>query len=140
VLDDDSYAVAETNDIVRKRFIKAWEGLVEGYKDTFTESNFRLFFGLALDVLVRPWEKFVMALKYTELGAVRFDRDLRAITTYLSSQTAFGDVREKFLRLQQIATLLNLDSEEDVDEFYNGSGIAWKLNEHEARLVAGLRV
>lgn len=68
-----------------------------------------------------------MALKYTEvririfgecslssfcnkLGAIRFDRDLRAITTYLSSQTAFGDVRDKFLRLQQIATLLNLDS------------------------------
>jgi hypothetical protein len=34
---------------------------------------------------------------------------LRAITTYLSSQTAFGDVREKFVRLQQIATVLNLD-------------------------------
>lgn len=32
VLDDDSYAAAEYNDIVRKRFIKAWEGLVEGYK------------------------------------------------------------------------------------------------------------
>jgi hypothetical protein len=44
-----------------------------------------------------------------KLGAVRFDRDLRAITTYLSSQTAFGDVRDKFVRLQQIATLLNLD-------------------------------
>ena len=46
---------------------------------------------------------------FLQLGAVRFDRDLRAITTYLSSQTAFGDVREKFVRLQQIATLLNLD-------------------------------
>ena len=32
VLDDDSYASAEYNDVVRKRFIKAWEGLVEGYK------------------------------------------------------------------------------------------------------------
>jgi hypothetical protein len=46
---------------------------------------------------------------FSQLGAVRFDRDLRAITTYLSSQTAFGDVRSKFVRLQQIATLLNLD-------------------------------
>ncbi|KAI0811103.1 COG4-domain-containing protein [Irpex lacteus] len=140
VLDDDSYAAAEYNDVVRKRFIKAWEGLVEGYKDTFTESNYRLFFGLAIDVLVRPWEKFVTALKYTELGAIRFDRDLRAVTTYLSSQTTFGDIREKFLRLQQISTLLNLDSEEDVDEFYNSSGISWKLNEQEARMVGGLRV
>lgn len=32
VLDDDSYAAAELNDVVRKRFVKAWEGLVEGYK------------------------------------------------------------------------------------------------------------
>jgi hypothetical protein len=45
----------------------------------------------------------------SQLGAVRFDRDLRAVTTYLFSQTAFGDARDKFVRLQQISTLLNLD-------------------------------
>jgi len=140
VLDDDSYSTAEYNDVVRKRFIKAWEGLVDGYKDTFTESNYRLFFGLALDVLLRPWEKFMMGFKFTELGAIRFDRDLRAITAYLSSQTAFGDAREKFLRLQQLSTILNLDSEEDVDEFYNGSGITWKLSAQDARAIAALKL
>ncbi|KAI0792934.1 COG4 transport protein-domain-containing protein [Abortiporus biennis] len=140
VLDDDSYAVTEYNDVVRKRFVKAWEGLIDGYKDTFAESNYRLFFGLALDVLVRPWEKFVMSMKYSELGAIRFDRDLRAMTSYLFGQTAFGDVRDKFVRLQQISTLLNLDTEEDVEEFFNGSGIAWKLSANEARIVAALRV
>ncbi|KAL1947473.1 hypothetical protein VTO73DRAFT_14434 [Trametes versicolor] len=140
VLDEDGYSAAELQDLVRKRFVKAWEGLIEGYKDAFTESNYRLFFGLALDVLVRPWEKFVVGLKYSELGAIRFDHDLRAVVAYLSSQTVFGDVREKFVRLQQIGTLLNLDSEEDVDEFYNGSGIAWQLSQQEARAVANLRV
>ncbi|KAI0781305.1 COG4-domain-containing protein [Trametes elegans] len=140
VLDEDGYSAAELQDLVRKRFVKAWEGLIDGYKDTFTESNYRLFFGLALDVLVRPWEKFVVSLKYSELGAIRFDHDLRAVVAYLSSQTVFGDIREKFVRLQQIGTLLNLDSEEDVDEFYNGSGIAWQLSQQEARAVANLRV
>jgi hypothetical protein len=52
----------------------------------------------------------MMGFKFTELGAIRFDRDLRAIIGYLSSQTAFGDAREKFLRLQQLSTVLNLDS------------------------------
>ncbi|PIL30452.1 hypothetical protein GSI_07151 [Ganoderma sinense ZZ0214-1] len=140
VLDDETYATAELQDTVRKRFIKAWETLTDGYKDAFTESNFRLFFGLALDMLVRPWEKFVISLKYSELGAIRFDHDLRAIMAYLSSQTVFGDIREKFVRLQQITIVLNLDSEEDVDEFYNGSGISWQLNQQEARSVAALRV
>ena len=78
----------------------------------------------------------------------------------MTSQTAFGDAREKFQRLQQISTILNLDKvniiltyshvrgtdpidfiqEEDVDEFYNSSGIPWKLTETEARAVSGLRV
>jgi len=139
-VEDDSYSVAEYQDVVRKRFVRAWEGLVDGYKDTFTDRNYRLFFGLALDVLLRPWEKFIMGFKYTELGAIRFDRDLRSIMTYLSSHIAFGDAREKFNRLQQISTLLNLDSEEDVDEFYNGSGITWKLSAQEARAVANLKI
>ncbi|KAJ7063050.1 COG4 transport protein-domain-containing protein [Mycena amicta] len=102
VLDEESYSTAEYQDVVRKRFIKAWEGLVDGYKDGFTDSNYRLFFGLALDVVLRPWEKFMMGFRFTELGAIRFDRDLRAITTYLASHTAFGDAREKFLRFTTI--------------------------------------
>lgn len=32
VLDDDSYSAAEYQDVVRKRFIKAWESLADGYK------------------------------------------------------------------------------------------------------------
>lgn len=32
VLDDDAYSAAEYKDVVRKRFIKAWESLVDGYK------------------------------------------------------------------------------------------------------------
>ena len=43
--------------VSRQRFIQ----------DFFTENNFRLFFGLVLDVLVRPWEKFVTTLKYSEV-------------------------------------------------------------------------
>jgi conserved oligomeric Golgi complex subunit 4 len=32
------------------------------------------------------------------------------------------------------------EQEEDVDEFYNGSGITWKLSEQEARSIASLRL
>lgn len=140
VLDEESYNQAEYQDVVRKRFVKSWEALVEGYMGTFTDNNYQLFFGLALDVLVRPWEKLIMIMKFTELGAIRFDRDLRAVVGYLTSQTAFGDAREKFLRLQQMSTLLNLDADENVDEFYSGSGITWKLSLQEARAVVALRV
>jgi hypothetical protein len=32
VLDEESYAIAEYNDTVRKRFIKTWDSLLDGYK------------------------------------------------------------------------------------------------------------
>ncbi|KAG1903982.1 COG4-domain-containing protein [Suillus fuscotomentosus] len=140
VLDEDSYNAAEQYDVVRKRFVKTWEGLVDGYKDAFTDNNYRMLFGLALDVIARPWEKYILTLHFSELGAVRFDRDLRSIMAYLSSQTIFGDIREKFVRLQQISSLLNLDNEEDVDGFYSGSGISWSFSLQDAKNVVALKV
>jgi len=31
-LDDDGYTAAEYQELVRKRFVKAWEALIDGYK------------------------------------------------------------------------------------------------------------
>lgn len=35
VLDEDAYSASEYQDVVRKRFVKAWEALVDGYKVEF---------------------------------------------------------------------------------------------------------
>ena len=43
VLDDDAYAAAEYQDVVRKRFIKAWGGLAEGYKVRCDKKEKRTF-------------------------------------------------------------------------------------------------
>lgn len=32
MLDEEGYATADYQDLARKRFVKAWEGLVDGYK------------------------------------------------------------------------------------------------------------
>jgi len=98
-LDDEAYSAAEYQDVVRKRFIKAWEGLVDGFKvcidvprnmqfllwwqDPFTESNYRQFFGLALDVLLRPWEKFMMGFKFTEVSYMWVGSNGRKLSTLI---------------------------------------------------------
>ncbi|KAJ9104524.1 hypothetical protein QFC21_002020 [Naganishia friedmannii] len=125
VLDDDGYAEAEEQDLVRKRFIANWAPLVDGYKDTLTDANYQMFFNMTVDVL---------------LGAIRFDKDVRAVVNYLSGQTNFGGARDKFIRLQQIATILNLDSDEDSEDFYSSSGIAWRLSKPEYDSIVALRM
>ncbi|WVR05978.1 hypothetical protein IAU60_003006 [Kwoniella sp. DSM 27419] len=131
LLDDDAFAEAEESDLVRKRFIRAWEGMVDGYRDSLTDHNYQTFFNMTIEVLVRPWEKMITGMQFTELGAIRFERDVRAVANYLSSQTSFGGARDKFTRLQQIATVLNLDADEDPEEFYSNSGIPWRISKAE---------
>jgi len=41
--------------------------LVDGAQDSFTDSNFRVFFGLTLDVVLRPWEKLMVTFRFTEV-------------------------------------------------------------------------
>ena len=54
---------------------------------------------------------------------------MRGVANYLSTQTSFGGVRDKFTRLQQIASVLNM--EEDPAEFFSNSGIPWRLSRQE---------
>ncbi|KAK4058322.1 Golgi transport complex subunit 4 [Microbotryomycetes sp. JL221] len=124
VLDEDAYAEAEYRDEVRKRFIRSWEALLSGYKESMTATNFNSFFATSVNVLVRPWEGIIRNMKFTELGALRLDRDIRSILSYLSNQSSFasGSLRESFSRLQQIATLLTLDSPDEAEEVLSASG------------------
>ena len=108
-----------------------------------TDANYQSFFGMTVESFVRPWEKYVMGMRFSEvcsppyfdsfthpsshqlepqwrpvdlnladiqLGAIRYERDVRSIANYLSTQTTFGGARDKFTRLQQISTVLNLDA------------------------------
>ncbi|KAK0537604.1 Golgi transport complex subunit 4 [Tilletia horrida] len=142
VLDDDSYAEAEYSDLVRRRFIKGWETVVVPYRNIFSEANYDAFIVTALEGLVRPWEKLVMGMRFTELGALRFDKDIRGLSTYLASQTAVG-VRNKFARLQQISYVLSLDPHETEEEVYESgvtAGMVWSLLLSEIRAVKALRL
>lgn len=64
---------------------------------------------------------------------------MRGVANYLSTQASYGGARDKFTRLQQIATALNLDADEDPEEFFANSGIPWRLSRNEYNTVVGLR-
>jgi len=90
LLNDDGQGISAYHGLPRKRFVKAWESLIDGYKvysspckcafltnvkDTFAEANFRLFIGLAVDAVIKPWEKQVTSMKYTEVKWLLADFD-----------------------------------------------------------------
>jgi hypothetical protein len=75
------------------------------------------------------------------LGALRLDRDIRSVLSYLCAQSPFasGLIRDSFSRLQQIATLLTLESIEEAEEVL-GATEGNRLTASEVGLVMGLRI
>ncbi|GAA6019251.1 hypothetical protein JCM11491_001290 [Sporobolomyces phaffii] len=140
-LDEDGYADAEYKDDVRKRFGRNWDQLLAGYRDSLSEANFNLFFSTAVNVLVRPWESMIRGMKFTELGALRLDHDVRSILSYLSTESPLssGAVRESFSRLQQIASVVCSDSKDEADEVVSAAAGA-RLTKGEVDAVWKLRI
>ncbi|KAN0061943.1 Golgi transport complex subunit 4 [Thecaphora frezii] len=142
VVDEDGYADAENRDLVRRRFIKGWEHVFHAFKGIYTENNNNVYVNMALDALLKPWESMVMGMRFSELGALRFDKDVRGISTFLATQTTLP-IRDKFTRLQQISYVLNLDSSEDEGDVYQNavaSGISWRLTSAEVKTIQLLRL
>ena len=82
VLDDEAYSTTDSQEYVRKRFIRAWES-VEGYKvgqfqklriysDLFKEylmeRNYTMLFVMAVEILPWPLEKMAMSTKFNEVA------------------------------------------------------------------------
>ena len=61
----DEEAFAADDDVVCKRFARAWQSLVDPYKAL---SNYQTLFNMLVDTLVRPWEKMVMGMRFTEVS------------------------------------------------------------------------
>ena len=115
---------------------------MQGFREQLTEGNYALLFARAVDAVVQPWEAAVTQMRFTELGALRFDQDRRTVLRVLSAHTERG-IREKLARLQQMAFVLNLDEDdlENCDAYEAGAamGLQWQLTRSEVLATRALR-
>ena len=77
---------------------------------------------------------------FEQLGALQLDKELRALITYLSAATTWT-IRDRFTRLTQIVTILNLESLSEISEYWgpNTGSITWRLTPSEVRKILALR-
>lgn len=80
--------------------------------------------------------------RFNLLGAQQLDRDIRNLLGYFTAQRASKSVREKFVRINQMTFLLNLEKEVEVLDYWGSkaSEIAWRLSPSEVRRILALRI
>lgn len=75
------------------------------------------------------------------MGGLQFDREVRSLVSFLTSVTTWS-VRDRFSKLTQMSTVLNLETVAEMSDIWGPSASAansWKLTPAEVRQVLGLR-
>lgn len=85
-------------------------------------------------------EKVVLKLTFSRLGGLQFDKELRSLVAYLTS-VIIWTIRDKFARLSQMATVLNLERVTEILDYWgqNSGPLTWRLTPAEVRQVLALR-
>ena len=136
-LTEEGLVLNETEDPFSQKIIAPVDNFIGDIKDSLLERNFELMISNLSQTLVMSFEKVIFKMKFSRNGGLAFDREVRSLSNYLSSVTQWT-VREKFTRLLQISTLLNLEQVEEVNELPIHS-TSWKITPAEMRQILSLR-
>ncbi|XP_059624106.1 conserved oligomeric Golgi complex subunit 4 [Cornus florida] len=140
-LSEAEYADNEVNDPWVQRLLHSVETNVAWLQPLMTANNYDSFVHLVVDFIVKRLEVIMMQKRFSQLGGLQLDRDARALVSHFSSMSQ-RTVRDKFARLTQMATILNLEKVSEILDFWgeNSGPMTWRLTPAEVRRVLGLRV
>ncbi|XP_071448516.1 conserved oligomeric Golgi complex subunit 4 [Hetaerina americana] len=153
---EEEFLVLEGEDSFVGGLLSNLASLLSSFEGSLTPYNFDLFITMVTSELAARMEKVIFKSQFNRLGGLLLDREVRALTSFLTSKMT-GSVREKFSRLSQMATLLNLEKVSEVSDYWTavsemrgGSGVlpggtpqpplSWQLSAAEVRKVLALRV
>lgn len=140
-LSEAEYAENEVNDPWVQRLLHAVETNAAWLQPVMTANNYDTFVHLIIDFITKRLELIMMQKRFSQLGGLQLDRDTRALVSHFSSMTQ-RTVRDKFARLTQMATILNLEKVSEILDFWgeNSGPMTWRLTPADVRRVLGLRV
>lgn len=136
-INDEQFAEYEANDPFVQALILNLDGLLSTFKAGLTPANYERFVMLVAGEVTLQLEKAVMKSTFSRLGGLQFDKELRQLSSYLTSFTTWT-IRDKFARLNQAAAILNIETVQEVGELC-GSQSSWKLTASEVRQILLLR-
>lgn len=136
-LSDDEFSNYEANEPFIRKLISKIDEFLNSFKESLTSSNYDTLVNILTLEITRYFEKVVFKSRFNRLGGLVFDKEVRALVSYLTSTTSWS-IRDKFSRLTQISTLLNLERLSEISEWDGVAGVD-KLSLPEVKKVLCLR-
>lgn len=107
-LSDEELANYEAGETFAHSLIHQLDTLLKSFQNVMNARNYDALVSIvAIDATARL-ERAIKKSTFNRLGGLVLDQEVRALGTYLTAATSWS-VRDKMIRLTQIATLLNLE-------------------------------
>ncbi|GFR59083.1 conserved oligomeric Golgi complex subunit 4 [Elysia marginata] len=138
---EEEFSNFEANDPWVQNTIVSLDTTLSTFKEAMTSANYDRFAMAMSGEITQQLEKAVTKTVFNRLGGLQFDKELRALVGYMSSVTTWT-VRDKFARLTQMATILNLERVSEIMDYWgqNSGPLTWRLTPTEVRQILALRI
>ncbi|GLE09183.1 hypothetical protein PINS_up020774 [Pythium insidiosum] len=143
-LTEQMFTFNEANDPFAVQFVVSMrDSIVAAFRETLSPTNLDALVDALAGCTAELLERWFYGrhVRFTQLGALQFDKDLRVLSAFFGEHSATS--RERFATLAQIAMVLNVDSPSDVTDFVgrrSRGGVAWRLSGAQVKEVLARRV
>ncbi|KPP74016.1 conserved oligomeric Golgi complex subunit 4-like [Scleropages formosus] len=140
-IEEEEFNEYEANDPWVQQFIMNLEQLMAEFKAGLSPVIYDQLTSLMTSLISLEMEKTVLKCTFSRLGGLQFDKELRSLVAYLTTVTTWT-IRDKFARLTQMATILNLERVTEILDYWgpNSGPLTWRLTPAEVRQVLALRI
>lgn len=139
-LTPEEFSSYDANEPFIRSLVMNLESLLGEFKLRLTPTNYDSFILIIADEVIMQFEKNILKTEFNRMGALMLDKEIRTLISYISNSTSWS-VREKFLRLTQIALILNLEKVTEIFEYWGSdtSCFTWRLTPKEVKQFLSLR-
>uniref|UniRef100_A0A8C7GVR0 Conserved oligomeric Golgi complex subunit 4 n=1 Tax=Oncorhynchus kisutch TaxID=8019 RepID=A0A8C7GVR0_ONCKI len=140
-IEEEEFNEYEANDPWVQQLIVNLEQLMAEFKTGLSSVIYDTLTSLMTSLVSMEMEKTVLKCTFSRLGGLQFDKELRSLVAYLTTVTTWT-IRDKFARLTQMATILNLERVTEILDYWgpNSGPLTWRLTPVEVRQVLALRI
>uniref|UniRef100_A0A3B3ZEM5 Conserved oligomeric Golgi complex subunit 4 n=1 Tax=Periophthalmus magnuspinnatus TaxID=409849 RepID=A0A3B3ZEM5_9GOBI len=140
-IEEEEFNDYEANDPWVQQLIVNLEQLMCEFKVALSPVIYDTLTSLMTSLISIELEKTVLKCSFSRLGGLQFDKELRSLVAYLTTVTTWT-IRDKFARLTQMATILNLERVTEILDYWgpNSGPLTWRLTPAEVRQVLALRI
>ncbi|XP_041626897.1 conserved oligomeric Golgi complex subunit 4 [Vulpes lagopus] len=140
-IEEEEFNDYEANDPWVQQFILNLEQQMAEFKASLSPVIYDSLTGLMTSLVAVELERVVLKSTFNRLGGLQFDKELRSLIAYLTTVTTWT-IRDKFARLSQMATILNLERVTEILDYWgaNSGPLTWRLTPAEVRQVLALRI